>query len=167
MNHLRYNRVGPKAIYMDYSYKKNPDFSLTNTVPDPYIKGKDVSDHNFSMTYFDWKPIIDDYINCIGEVLTSGNTFKMPLFMGELELRKLKLKNGVDRVASQKEGKTVTRKGSDYDNCALRLKWIRDGRYAKLSYKWHWSAYANTSLLRKAYKKCDTDFTYINNFRDI
>jgi len=167
MNHLRYNRVATKAIYMKYSFKKNPDFSLTNTVPDPYIKSSECTDTPLSISYFDWKPIIDDYINCIGEVLISGNNFKIPLFMGEIQLRKIKMKTVIDRIASKKEGRSVERKGTDCDNYVLRIKWSRGNKEAKLSYKYHWTAYANTSLLKKAYARCENDYTYINNFRDI
>jgi hypothetical protein len=160
----RSKRITIKDFYQGYTYKKNPNYS--NTIPDPYVKQKDVTDHKYSLTYAEWLPIVEDYLECAAEVLTEGNRIKLPHNLGEFVLMKMKCRRFLDYVKSKDQGQQVYHAINSYDNYVLKLKWVRDIRTAIFPFKWSWHLDSTRELLLRGYKKCDKDYTHIYKFID-
>lgn len=151
-----------RDLYLQYPYKKNPPF--TNTIPVPYIKQKDVSDHKWAITYAEYNEVIDTFADEIIKLLQDGDEWQIGSNMGVISLRKIKCKSFIDRIASKEQGKRVTRIRNNYENYMLVTAWDR-AKYA-LRNKWLWRFKLIPKVLRDIYLKTDEDFTYIFKFKD-
>jgi len=165
MSKVRYKSVTLLDLFYEYPYKQNIPHSL-NTIPTPYIKKEECIYNTMTLDYNQWKAIVLRYLELICEDLKEGNTFKMPLMLGKLEIRKIKISRFFDRVKSAKQEKQVFIKNNGHENRFLIIDWIRTYREANFSFKWHWRLTGNRSFLRGLYKEAETDYTFLNRFKD-
>jgi len=92
--------VTEKDIYQGFRYKKrhikvNPNTGKTMVYSDPYIKLKESSNHEFSLTFTDWLKILKGYFNIVAEHLANGDEFEFPRNMGKILLVRKRPKNNV------------------------------------------------------------------------
>jgi len=153
---------GLHDLYGFYPHRKNPEFS--NTIPVPYIKKEEVSNHKYSMTYAEWYVIIEDIVLSIRDRLQQGMVWKLGQRLGDIEIVRLRCKTFLDRIASGKSGKQVKRTRNDYDNQMVLVEWRRTNE--ALRTKWLWRFRLVPEVLRDVYLKCDEDYTYIYKFRE-
>lgn len=147
---------------MFYPYKKNLEKG-SNTVPDPYIKAKDVVDnHEYSLDYEQWLSVITTYIELIAEDLKQGLKFKMPNRLGYLQIVKFKTNKLINLCVTTKHKKIVYYNNLMTENHFFKLKWHRQGTTASMKFKWHWSLKSNALLLKDLYDRCDKNYTYIS-----
>ena len=92
-------------IYRFYPYKKNIPHKL-NTVPIPFIKHDDCTNHRLSADWNEWKYVIENYIEKLKQHLEDGNSVEIAPRLGEITLRKIKAKSFTDRKKSKELGRT-------------------------------------------------------------
>jgi hypothetical protein len=109
-----------KDIYLGYRYKWMDVTS--KTIPVPYFSRKEISDHEFKMTYQEWKKVIVCYLKNVFEYIVDGNTFPVPHKLGYLYLTKTKRKL-IDRKKTGSEGKLVAKRLLHTYNYKPRVCW--------------------------------------------
>lgn len=165
MSKSRYKSVSIIDFFYEYPYKQNIPHN-TNTIPTPYVKKEECVYNNMTLDYNEWKAIIVRYLQLIMESLAEGETFKIPLMLGKLEVRKRKIVKFFDRIKSAKQEKQVYFKSNGLENRFLFIDWIRYYREANFKFKWHWRINPNRSFLRSLYQKAEMDYTFLNRFKD-
>jgi len=122
-------------FFKDYPYPCRD--LLSNTIPNnPYIpKDKLVCDHKYSLDKDQWRTIIIKYLDNLKEEILTGNPFKMPNRMGDLQAYKYK-GGGIDWVKSKKLGKRIKYNNFFTGGFKPLIKWNRIP--AKLYNKWYW-----------------------------
>jgi len=152
-----------KDIFMFYPYKVNFDTS-DGTIPSPYIKREDIVENEFSLNFKQWSNVVERYLELSAEVLLSGNKLELPLRMGHLQIRKIKMNKFLDKKQSREQHKKVYVVKPNPDGYYLKLFWDKNYKICFLKFKWHWKITFNRKLIREAYRRCENDFTYINKF---
>jgi hypothetical protein len=160
----RNKMITEKDIYYFYPYKKNPP-STGNTIPQPYVKKTDISDHRYTLTYDVWLSIIEDYISEVQTILFKGRIFKLPNFLGNLQLKKYKLKKRIDWGKTRREGKKV------YDNSTdiyrIIIKWNRNYKICRFKNSAHWKIRMGSGFANKLYQKSLDDPNYQYSIIDV
>ena len=151
--------ITEKDIYYFYPYKKNPPLT-GKTVPQPYVKKSDVSDHKYAITYDVWLSIISDYIDEVSQLLFKGKIVKTPNFLGTFQLKKYQLKKLVHWGRTRQEGKMVYIQDSDLYR--IIIKWNRNYKICKFKNAEHWKIRMNSAFAAKIYQKSleDPDYQY-------
>lgn len=165
MSKSRYKSVSIIDFFYEYPYKQNIPHS-GNTIPTPYIKKEDCVYNNMTLDYNEWRKIVLRYLELIMESLEEGNSFKLPLMLGILEIKKTKIKKFFDRVKSAKEGKQVYFKSNGLENRFIIIDWMRGYKEANFKFRWHWRLRPNRQFLKSLYEKADMDYTFLNRFKD-
>jgi len=89
--------VSDHDIYKGYRFRKRHitiNEEGKNIVQAPYIPLKESTSHEFSLTFPEWKELVNSYWDEVVDELIEGNTFEMPKELGCLTMMK-KLKNQV------------------------------------------------------------------------
>jgi hypothetical protein len=156
--------ITEKDIYYFYPYKKNPP-PTGRTIPQPYVKKKDVSDHKYSITYDVWLSIIQDYILEINALLFKGKIVKSLNFLGSFQLKKYKLTKLVNWAKTRQEGKVHYK----YDSELYRIiiKWNRNYKYCKFKNAEHWKIRMNSAFAAELYQKSLDDPNYQYSIIDV
>lgn len=149
-------------FYSFYPHRKNPPPS--STIPIPYIKASDVSNHKYALTHVEYKDIMTDIFESIGNKLLEGEVWRVGSGIGEIVLCKIKCRKFVDRIKSKAAGKTVSFAKNGYENYMVIPEWER--LHYPLSNRWLWRFKADTKLKKQVYLRADEDYTYLHKFRD-
>lgn len=149
-------------FYMFFPYKRNAVF--TGTIPVPYIKKEEESDHKYSMTYKEWKLIIMSILQEIKEELLDTKTWVIGSHIGEISLRKKRCKTFTDYKLSKEKGSKVSRIRNDYDNYMIFGEWER--KTYPLPFKWLWRFKMLRAFKLNVYKLTDKDYTFLFKFLD-
>lgn len=156
-------------LYKKYNY---PCWDLgllsKNIVPLPYIPIKEVNcDHKYSLEYKKWKEIVMTYLKYVKLYLFTGKEFKLPHFMGTLQLRKYK-GGGIDWGHFHQTGDIIKHKNRHTLGYRPILKWYRNRKICKLKFKWHWSIYPSKKVYNKEISNwLMEDFSRINKLINI
>jgi hypothetical protein len=110
-----------KHVYLGYRYKYY-DVS-SNTVPIPYFSKSEISEHEYKLTYSQWKKIIVCYLKNIYLYILDGNDFKIPAQLGVWSLVKTK-RIAVNRMESVKQKKAVAGKNLHTYGYKPKLLWL-------------------------------------------
>lgn len=162
MSLLKSKSRGLSDFYTFYPYRKNPPF--TTTIPLPFVKKSDISDHSFAITHELFVNVMTDIIMAIIERLQKGETWTIGNNLGEVIFNKKKCRAFVDRIKSGKEGKQVKRFKNEYENYMILVQWNR--AKSLMENKWLWRFKVVPKVLRQIYEMADIDYTYIYKFRD-
>lgn len=160
----RNKNITEKDIYYFYPYKKNP---VTNgkTIPQPYVKKTDISDHAYTLTYDEWLAIIKDYILEVRSHIMLGKVFKIPKQLGTWQLRKYKINTKVDWNATRQLKKKTYYKKEDID-FNLIVKWYRTPKNSSFQFKNHWKLRLAKGFRMELAKEIRKDYNYIYNIID-
>lgn len=138
-----------------------------NIVPRPYVPiSKLKCDHEYALDFYKWREIVDTYLKYLLLYLRTGKEFKLPFFMGFLQLRRYK--GGGHDWQYWKKYK-VLRKYKNVHTQGYRpvIKWYRHTKHCRLNKRWHWKI----DLTPKAWSEYSDwlmkDFTRINNLINI
>jgi len=136
-----------KELYLQYEYKTYDIHS--KSVPVPYFPKHEITDHNFTLTYKEWRRIVMCYIKHLLAYLIEGHLFKIPVQLGTWQLLKRKCRrrrvdivNTIKRFGEINKTLEPGKKKLVYFNNhhtgghTPYFKWLR--REEKLKYKWHW-----------------------------
>lgn len=151
---------------MHYPAKKNIEYK-TNAVPYIYVKKEEQVFNEFTLDFNQWSLIIRRYISLIKECLLNGERIELPLRMGYLQIKKVKVDRFLDKILSAKNNKQVYIKSANTSGYYLKLHWDRSYTHCFLQFKWHWNILVNRTLIKEAYHRCDNDYTYIHKFSDL
>jgi nucleoid DNA-binding protein len=94
--------VTEQDVYQGFRYKKrrievNPKTGKTMVYAAPYIKLKESSSHEFSLTFDKWLEILKMYFTIISEKLAQGHEYEFPRNMGKILLIRKRPKENVIR----------------------------------------------------------------------
>lgn len=153
----------PDFYLQCYPYKKNPPI-VTSTIPKPYVKQKDTTEHRFSLTFWEWEKIVVLLIEEIIQELVGGGSWNVGSHIGVISFRKRKCKTFTDVVKSNGTGKAVKKITNEYDNYMVVDFWDRIKN--PLGNKWLWRFRTTDELKLMVYKKTDEDYTHIYKFLD-
>lgn len=136
-------------IYMNYPYKKRDGLNITR----PYIKKKDEVEHEFQISYSEWKKILLTYFSVIIEYVFDGNRFKFPSRLGILYA--VKSKKGFIRKFRKNDKKEIffNFETNGYVprtkwESSLRLKSVYKFRFAhRVMRYWHKRAMQDKSII--------------------
>lgn len=151
------NRTLVDIYLQSYPYKKNDNF-IGNTIPNPYIKQDDISNHRLALSYKEWLSIMEQIIIEIKSDLYDGDVWDIGSGLGKLHLAKMKCRKFLDRINSAKEKKAIYTSRNDFDNYMLVPEWNR--KKAPFKHKWLWRFKFAVSLLRPIYQTEDTNIIY-------
>jgi nucleoid DNA-binding protein len=123
-----------KDLYLGYKYKWYDVES--STVPIPYFSKDEISDHEYALTYKQWKAILTDYFKTVLDHLKEGNRYKMAHGLGTIQLVKYENRH-IDFKAGQQamkegrleKGQFLRKKDYDLDGYAFKLKWFKTKKY--------------------------------------
>lgn len=149
-------------FFQFYKYRKNPSFE--KTIPVPYIKKEDESTHKYSLTYHQWKSILEDILIRIEEELIDGQRWVIGSHLGEISIRKKKCKSFVDYKKSKEEGQQVRRARNGFDNIMIFSDWER--LQYPLTNRWLWRFKLKRTLKLKIYNNAEKDYTFLNRYLD-
>lgn len=157
------SRVTLIDIYRTYKYKKNIPHNV-GTVPLPFIKYSECTDHRLSADWKEWQTVIQAYLEKLKQYLEEGNSIELGTKTGEFMLVKLKSKSFIDFKKSKEQGKVVKFIHSAADNYYIMTSWKR-GKI-NLTLKTYWRIKLNRTWVKSIYKACEKDFSKIYKIRD-
>lgn len=160
----RNKSITEKDIFNFYPYRKNPPYKI-NTIPQPYVKKKEESNHAFALTYDMWLSVLDDYILEISDRLLKGKIVKLPNFLGEFQLKKYKLNRKIDWGETRKQNKKVYISPIELYN--IIIKWNRNYKVCKFKNSNHWKISMNSAFGSKIHKAQMQNPNYQYTIRDI
>lgn len=163
MNSSRCKRRTLIDIYFFYKYKKNIPHSI-GTVPSPFVKQSDCTDHKLSADWYEWKDVVTAYIEKLKLYLEDGNSIEIGSKLGAFHLVKLKAPYFIDFKKSKEQGKTVRFKSNNVDNYFIASCWARKKVHLKL--RTFWKVKLNENWLRSIYLRSEKDYTKIYKIRD-
>ena len=146
-----------KDLYLGYRHKWYDVNS--STVPIPYFNPNEVSNHEYALSYKEWKNYLQVYFNTILEHLREGNQFIMPHGLGTLKLIKFKSKY-IDYIAGRKaleEGKLekgtfLRKKNYALDSYSFKLMWYRTNKHnVKFRNKYLYQIWMPNPTFKKLY----------------
>lgn len=151
----RYKYISNKELYLGYRYKWYD--ATSNTVPKPYFPKKEISNHQYKLSFKEWNTIVDCYIEVLLEYLREGNLYTIPQGLGLLRLVKYKSRyidyhKGRKALAEGKieKGTFISRENYNLDGYTFRLKWHRNStNNVVFRNKYMYNMY----LLRTTFKK--------------
>lgn len=159
----RNKTITEKDIYHFYPYRKNP-IIIGKTIPQPYVKKENISDHKYAMTYDLWISIVKDYFLEVRDVTLKGKLFTIPKFLGSWQLKKYKAYRRVDWGTTKRTGvKTYYR---DSDNYRILMKWYRTPKNSSFKFKNHWKISICKGFGKAIYDKITNDSNYVYTIID-
>jgi len=162
MSSLKSKSRSLKDLYFFYPHKINPPY--TTTIPLPFVKKDQLSDHKWAITFPVYVAVITDIIAAIIDRLQKGETWTIGNNLGSVVFTKKKCRVFVDRIKSGEAGKQVKRFKNEYENYMILPQWNR--AKALMQNKWLWRFKIVPKVLREIYERTDEDYTYIYKFRD-
>lgn len=150
-------------IYYLYKYKKNIP-SKPGTIPVPFIKHSECTNHSCSVDWYEYRDIISLYLEKLKLYMEEGNSIELGPKLGAFHLIKYKASRFIDLKKSKEQGKVVKMMRNGIDNYYIAPEWIR-GK-VRLKMKTYWKITLNRKWLRKIYLACEADYTKINKIRD-
>lgn len=119
-----------KDLYYRYPFKKNPDSFIpgeSKTIPVPFIKQADVTNHQYSVDYHTYKKIVMTFLGFLFQYLLEGGRYKMPGRMGDLIIYKYKrsIKKYIRWDIFNTEDKWVHEKLIPTNRYSPTIKWKR------------------------------------------
>jgi len=163
MNLLRSKRKTLVHIYLTYKYKKNIPHKL-GTVPMPFIKHSECTDHKLSADWNEWNTVVTAYIEKLKLYLEDGNSIMLESGLGEFHLAKAKAKKFLDFKKSKENKKQIYFAKNNVDNYFITYSWVRCKSNKK--FKWYWAIKLNRFWIRDIYAECEKDFTKIYKLKD-
>lgn len=160
----RNKTITEKDIFFFYPYKKNPPMR-GNTIPQPYVKQKDISDHRLSLTYDIWLSVIQDYVEEIQGYILRGKIVKLPNYLGNLQLKKYKLNRKIDWGETKKQGKKVYMPVAGLYEAIV--KWDRNHKICKFKNSDYWKIRMSPGLGNRIYQATLKDPGYIYSIINI
>lgn len=151
-----------KDLFQFFPYRKNPP--LSNTIPVPYVKKEDVSDHQYALTYSLWKAILEDIILEIRDCLIDGETWNIGSHIGTIEVVRFTANNFIDYKKSKEQSKVVRRSRTEHDNIMIKGLWSR--KRNPLPNKSLWRFKLCRTFKSDIYKRAETDFTLLYKFSE-
>lgn len=115
-----------KDLYLFYRYKYYD--SSSSTVPVPYFPKKDISTHEYKLTYKQWKSVVKVYFEVAIESMLTGDEFKIPFTMGRLYLAKIKMPASFMPSSDIPFSKHISKY---LDGYAIKLRWDKTFRKNK------------------------------------
>lgn len=154
----RNKRITEKDIYYFYPYKKNLPTS-GNTIPQPYVKKNEVSDHKFALAYDVWLSVIEDYLADITETLLKGKIVKFQNYIGNFQLKKYKIHRKIDWGATRKADQKVYMK--DKDLYSIIIKWDRRRTICRFKNSDNWKIRMGSGFGKALFAQTiDPDYVY-------
>lgn len=83
--------VSDHDIYKGYRFKKRHitiNKEGKNIVHAPYIPLKESTNEEFSLTFPEWKKLVNEYWNIVVDELVEGNQFELPKGLGHIRMMK-------------------------------------------------------------------------------
>lgn len=117
-----------KDLYSCYSFKKRPH----NRYPTfPYVPKQEDTDTEYSLTYKEWKTLVDKYFEFIlDKVLFKGMDYVLPHNLGTLSIQKYKGEaNRIDFFKTLQTGVYHYHDNTHTDNWCPMLVWDKPLRY--------------------------------------
>lgn len=163
MNVTRCKRRTLIDIYYTYKYKKNITHSLT-TIPFPYIKKSECTDHQYSADWKEWLYVVTAYIEKLKIQMEEGHSVTLGSKMGDFILTKIKSDRFLDFKKSKEAGKQIYFKYNNVDNYYIASSWIKSNHPFKL--RSYWKITLNRFWVRSIYERCANDYTKIYKIRN-
>jgi hypothetical protein len=159
----RNKNITEKDIYHFYPYRKNPVVT-GKTIPQPYVKKEDISNHPHALTYDVWLSIIKDYILEIREYIFKGKVFKLPRMLGVWQMKKYMSTKRIDWGTTNRTGEKTYY--NDKGNYRLLVKWYRTYQNSSFVFKNHWKLRMAKGFRIALYNTVINDSNYIYNIID-
>lgn len=161
----RNKRISIKEFFYFYPYKKNPPI-VGKTIPQPYVKQEDEKpDHDCSLTYNEWRLIVDSYIDAVKKVVMTGREVMLDNYMGTLGLKKYPISRRIDYKQTRLTGKKVY--FTTPNQYQILLKWRRTHSNARFNYKFHWRVKPVKTFTGEWFKRTEKDPDFIYNIPDV
>lgn len=157
-------RIGLMEIYMKgYPYKRNLPFK-PNTQPQPYIKKDDVSLHEFACDYHVFKKVVEGYLDYVVEDMIEGNAWRLNFGLGEIRIKKFKVRFIKDIIALKDNPKPTYRRALTPDDYYLATRWHRGQMRVKSKFNWMFSLVR--PHLVECYSRINKNNLYIYKYQD-
>lgn len=156
--------IGLVDIFMKgYPYKRNFPFK-PNTTPQPYIKKEDVSLHEFACDYHLFKKVVEGYLDYCVENLIEGNPWRLDFGLGEIRIKKFKIKFIKDKTVLKTDPTKLYRRSLMPDDYYLVTRWSR--KYLGVKSKYNWMFSLARPHLVKCYNRVKKDNAHIYKYQD-
>lgn len=152
-------------FFLKYPYKKNIILSA-NTIPYPYVKKSDVSDHPMTIDYNEYRVIIERYLQMIGDDVINGIDYHPKGKIGFIGFKKFKFGNKglINYAKTRDQGKLILDMTRGQDKYGVKSAWERYKR--SFVNRVSWRVKINTNLYRRVYEIAEKDYTHIYKFKD-
>lgn len=167
-----------KNLYLFYPYKKATE-KIGNTIPLPYVKKSEDTNHEFSISLSEWEDIINVYLEELTKFLIDGNIYDFSSSLGSILLAKSKIFVGEKPVINwyatnkvnkklKEEDKEDKKKVIFFNNLHyyyVKLYWRKPNVYYLKLYKcWqlHPSIYFNKRIIERRRKDANIIDKYID-----
>ena len=147
-----------------YPYKRNFPFK-PNTTPQPYIKKEDVSLHEYACDYHLFKNVVEGYLDYIVENMVEGNPWRLNFGLGEIRVKKMKVKFIKDKtLLKDTEPSKIYRRSLMPDDYYLATRWSRSSMTVPSKFNWMFSLVR--PHLVECYNRVNKDNTHIYKYQD-
>lgn len=158
--HIR-NCIVLPDIYLKYPHKT---YDVTSsTVPYPYFPKEEITDNELSLTYKEWRAIIDDYFTLVRSEMAHGKTFDIPNNLGHIapvKYRRKGINKSIDWLATNKAGSVRYRKNSDiFSRWATSFMWRK---WEKFKFKVIWKLKVSKLTFREMGQAIRKDPSILN-----
>lgn len=164
-------------VFKSYPYKDKDiaELTLSSINSKIYVKKSEiVSDHEYSITYKEFKEILTAYTNVVLDYLGRGRTVELPFRLGTLRFIKylpsskpINWKLSKEVNANKNEGdeyKFIRQKNYHTDGNIIKLKWDKKSRIS--GSQWFKARIARRSMA-KLLKEFEKDSTKIYKIQEI
>lgn len=168
-------RKGPKAnqrvtmydIYLRYPHKWKDVHS--NTVPKPYFPNEEITNNRFSLSYKEWRNIMNELVKEYADLLLSGKKLDPKKAMGYFQLHRYKpARPNLDFKHYRETGEKRYEKNPHTDGFCPLIVWNRSYKTkAKLKYKSYWKISFTDMIWKIISRRLLKDGNYIYNFDEI
>ncbi len=161
-----------KDLYLSYRHKWYDVNS--STVPIPYFSSEEISEHEYKLTYKQWKEIVQSYLDCVLDELKEGNTYTIPHGLGVLQLVKYENRY-IDYEAGKKaleegridKGTFLRKKDYALDGYAFKMLWHRSKKNSvRFRNKYLFEVWMPKTVYSKLYKWFKEDKSRIYKLSD-
>lgn len=157
-------KITLQDIYLLYPYKTRK--IVGKTVPVPYFPKSEITEHEYSKEYKEWKRCIEILLKNLRLYLLTGMKYRIPNRMGNLQIRKCK-SAGLSFAHYRKTGEWKKMDNRQWKGYRPLLKWDRnapDG--TALKFKRAWAFDFTDTAWGEVMSILNKDFSYINRFID-
>lgn len=162
-----FKQVTLEAMYTYYPHK-TMEITKSGTVPLPYIAKKDMSTHEWKLTYQQWKTVLMCYFKHLVRYFVLGYVYKIPYGLGFLSIQKKRI-NSRQYFFLKKNPVPGYRKTYDHsvDGYKLFLHWDKDKtKNKRISYLRYFNVRLMREILAGIYKACALDRSLLYRFRN-